>query len=89
MKTVIAVKTEPRVKERADQIAKQLGIPLSTVMHGLLLQFIRDKRVSLGLSSSDVLSKHGESLVEDALQDTEEYTFDSPGDMIAAANKLK
>jgi len=88
MKAIISLKTEARIKEQAEQVARQLGIPLSNIMHALLLQFIRDKKVSLDLAEHD-LSQQGEALLKDALTDKEEYEFESPAQMIAAANKLE
>ena len=40
MKTVLSVKTDKDVKERAQALAKHLGIPLSTVVNIQLKSFI-------------------------------------------------
>ncbi len=40
MKTVLNVKTDKDVKERAQQLAKHLGIPLSTIVNALLKAFV-------------------------------------------------
>ena len=40
MKTVLNVKTDKDVKERAQQLAKHLGIPLSTIVNAQLKAFI-------------------------------------------------
>lgn len=45
MKTVINIKADKEVKERAHEVAKELGIPLSTVINAYLKQFIRNKEV--------------------------------------------
>lgn len=45
MKTVINIKADKEVKERAHQVARELGIPLSTVINAYLKQFIRTKEV--------------------------------------------
>lgn len=47
MKTVIHIKTDKAVKEGAQKIAKEIGVPLSTVVNAQLKQFIRDKSVYL------------------------------------------
>ena len=47
MKTVIHLKTDKDVKVRAQKIARELGIPLSTVINAQLKQFIRDQSVHL------------------------------------------
>ena len=40
MKTVLNVKTDKDVKERAQSLAKHLGIPLSTIVNAHLKAFI-------------------------------------------------
>ncbi|MDP3953496.1 MAG: hypothetical protein Q8P99_01590 [bacterium] len=48
-KTVINVKTDKEVKEEAQRIAKELGIPLSTVVNSYLKDFIRDREFTISL----------------------------------------
>lgn len=45
-KTILNVKTDKDVKERAQMLAKELGLPLSTVVNAFLKQFIREKTVA-------------------------------------------
>ena len=45
MKTLINVKTDKEVKEQAQRIAEELGVPLSTVVNAYLKEFIRNKEV--------------------------------------------
>lgn len=45
MKTIINIKTEKDVKEKAMRIADELGLSLSAVVNASLKQFIRDKAV--------------------------------------------
>jgi addiction module RelB/DinJ family antitoxin len=40
MKTVLNVKTDKNIKDRAQALAKHLGIPLSTVVNAQLKSFI-------------------------------------------------
>ena len=40
MKTVLNVKTDKEVKERAQELAKYLGVPLSTVVNAYLKEFV-------------------------------------------------
>ena len=40
MKTVLNVKTDVDVKERAQALAKHMGIPLSTVVNAYLKEFV-------------------------------------------------
>ena len=48
-KTVINIKTDREVKEEAQRIAKELGIPLSTVVNSYLKDFIRGRSFTASL----------------------------------------
>ena len=45
MKTLNNIKADTDVKLRAQQIAKDLGIPLSTIINAFLKEFIRNKSI--------------------------------------------
>ena len=45
MKTVINIKADKEVKEQAVATARDMGIPLSTVINAFLKKFIREKCV--------------------------------------------
>ena len=47
MKTMINIKADKEVKENAQRIAKELGLPLSTVINAYLREFIRSREVHL------------------------------------------
>ncbi len=49
-KVVLNVKTDADVKERAQQIARQLGVPLSLVVNAYLKEFIREQKLSLSMT---------------------------------------
>ena len=44
-KTTINIKADKDVKEKAQRVARDLGMPLSTVINAYLNQFIRTKEV--------------------------------------------
>jgi len=46
MKTVINIKADKEVKEKAAAIAREIGIPLSTVINAFLKKFISEKSVT-------------------------------------------
>lgn len=46
MKTLINIKADVDVKRRAQKAAKELGIPLSTIVNAYLKQFGREQRVN-------------------------------------------
>lgn len=49
MKTLISIKADIEVKERAQEVARQIGIPLSTIINAYLKQFGREQRVNFAL----------------------------------------
>lgn len=82
MKAAITIRTDQKIKKLALQTAKRLGIPLSTIMHALLLQFIREKKINIELNSdSNKLSEKGEKMLLEALVDEEVHQFDSLDDL--------
>ena len=48
--TSLHIKIEPKIKEQAQKTADELGLSLSAVMKALLKQFIRTKRLSVGIT---------------------------------------
>jgi len=46
MKTMINIKADKEVKEAAQRTAKEIGVPLSTVINAFLKEFVRNKSVS-------------------------------------------
>ena len=46
MKTMINIKADKEVKENAQKVAKDLGLPLSGVINAFLKEFIRNKSIS-------------------------------------------
>lgn len=47
MKTLINVKADKDVKDQAQKLAKELGLPLSTVINAYLKDFIRNREISI------------------------------------------
>ncbi|PIS05110.1 MAG: hypothetical protein COT81_03000 [Candidatus Buchananbacteria bacterium CG10_big_fil_rev_8_21_14_0_10_42_9] len=50
MKSIINIKADKEVKENAQKTAKELGLPLSTVINAYLKQFIRNKEIYFSLA---------------------------------------
>ena len=42
---MINIKTDKEVKERAQEIARELGLPLSSVVNAYLKEFVRERAV--------------------------------------------
>lgn len=49
-KTLLTIKTDKTMKEAAQNVAEEIGVPLSTVVNAFLKQFVRDKEVSFSAS---------------------------------------
>lgn len=47
MKTILTIKTDKELKTQAQEVAKELGIPLTTVINSFLRQFVRDRQLVL------------------------------------------
>ncbi len=76
MKTVINIKTDKDIKEKAQKIAKELGMPLSTVVNASLKQFVRNKEVYFSLASE--ITTGLESILSRADKDIVSKTNISP-----------
>ena len=49
MKTIINLKTDQEIKEKAQKIAKEIGLPLSAVINAYLKEFVREQSVRFSL----------------------------------------
>lgn len=49
MKTIINIKADRDVKENASKTAKQMGLPLSTVVNAFLRQFIAQREITFSV----------------------------------------
>lgn len=67
MKTVLNVKTDKEVKEGAQKVARELGVPLSMVVNAYLKEFIREREVRFSLSPT--MSPRLEKLLESVEDD--------------------
>ena len=45
MKAIINIKADKEVKENAQRVAKELGLPLGTIINAYLKELVREKRV--------------------------------------------
>lgn len=76
MKTVLNVKTDPEIKEGAQKIAKEMGIPLSVVVNAYLREFIRERKFTASLDP--VLKKSVWVEMERAMRDFNQKKNISP-----------
>lgn len=57
MKTVISVKVDKDVRDRAQKVARKLGLPLSIVVNSSLRQFADEERLVVETSRARAMSK--------------------------------
>ena len=50
VKTLLNIKTYAEVKTEAQHVARELGVPLSTIINAYLKEFIREREVHLSLA---------------------------------------
>jgi len=66
-KSVINFKVDKEVKEEAQKLAKELGIPLSTIINSQLHQLLRTRRLELDATST--MTPYLESVLEEVERD--------------------
>ncbi len=57
MQTTFIIKTDSQLREEARAAAKELGVPLTTVVNALLKQFVRDRKITLSSEPSPSRAK--------------------------------
>lgn len=62
--TAIYIKTAPETKQKAQKVARELGLNLSTVVNGFLKQFIKTKTVTF--SAEEVPNEYTRSIMKQA-----------------------
>ena len=86
-KTVLNVKTDVEVKKAAQKLAKEIGVPLSTIVNAQLKQFIADRRVEF--SAPLVPSKYLRGVLDKAEKATAKDYSPAFTDMDEAAKWLE
>lgn len=67
MKTLVNIKTDVEVKKKAQEIAADLGLPLSVIVNAYLKELIRNREVKLSLEPK--LRPEVEKLLQQASRD--------------------
>ncbi len=84
--TVINIKTNPDVKSKAQAIAEELGLSLSSVINALLRQFVRTKAINLDLTREEIPSPYLKKMLKESMEDIKKgrvYSFHNPKDAVA------
>jgi len=66
-KTLINIKTDKKLKAEAQKVAKELGLPLGTIINSYLRDLIREKRVVF--STVPEPNKHTEKILKEIAKD--------------------
>ncbi len=89
MNTVISVRLDKEVKEAAQEVAKSVGIPLSTLIGAYLRQLADSRRIEL--YAPEQMTPHLEKLIaeveEDLAAGKTEGPFDTTEDFLDALHK--
>jgi len=85
-KTLLTIKTDKKLKERAKRTAAEFGIPLGTMVNSFLLNMVENRRFALTLKPSARLKK---SIVEahKEWRSGKDKVFDSVNDLISDLNR--
>jgi addiction module RelB/DinJ family antitoxin len=62
MKATINIKADKEVKENAQELAEDLGVPLSVVINAFLKEFIRNRSFSFSSVPADEANEYLDSL---------------------------
>jgi DNA-damage-inducible protein J len=76
MKTILNIKTDIEVKKEAQEVARELGLPISTIINTFLKQFIRDKKVTFSTYTEP--SNYLERIIDEAEKDLTEGKIEGP-----------
>ncbi len=92
MKTIINIKTDIEVKENSQKIARDLGLPLSSVINMFLREFIRSRSISF--STIPKMTSYLEKILGKVENDLKEGKnlhgpFKSPEEMDKFLDSLK
>lgn len=89
---VITTKIDPQTKKKAQEVAKEIGIPLSVVIKATLKQFIKTKTIEFSARNetpSPYLIRTMKQAEKDWKEGKVSPAFDNPEDAIAWLNNPK
>lgn len=81
---VVNVKIDPKTKKEAQEVAEEIGIPLSTLLKSYIKQLIRTRRVNIDVSEepSEYLIKSIEQSEKDLREGKASPIFDNGEDAV-------
>jgi len=75
MKTMLNIKTDVSVKRAAQQVAKDIGVPLSTIVNAGLKRFIAERQITL--RAPEIPNAKTRKILDEALRDIREGNTDA------------
>lgn len=88
--TSILIKTDPKIKEKAQEVASEMGISLTSVINRYLKHFIQTKSITFTTGEA-VPSQY---MIDSIKQSEEDYkagryiSFENPSDELAYLDKM-
>jgi DNA-damage-inducible protein J len=76
MKTALNIKTDKDIKQKAQKIAGELGLPLSSIINAYLRQFVREEEIYFSIAST--MTHQLEVIIEEAEKDLAQNKNISP-----------
>lgn len=85
MTTVISVRLDKDLKEAAQEVAKSVGLPLSTLISAYLHQVVATRQITL--RAPEQMTPHLEKLIEEAEKEESIGPFSTVEEALAALKK--
>ncbi len=77
MKTQLLIKTDKKLKTQAQKLAKDIGVPLSSIMNSFLKRFIADKEVTFSVKKYR-MTPYLEKIIKEAKEEYEQGDYQGP-----------
>jgi antitoxin component of RelBE/YafQ-DinJ toxin-antitoxin module len=86
MKTVISVKVDKDVRDKARKVAKRIGLPLSTIVNQQLKQFAAAQRIEF--AEPLIPNAKTRKLLDEAMRDWREGRMDTFSPVFSSASEM-
>lgn len=90
MNTIINIKTDPKIKQRAQKVADNLGLSLSAVINAYLRQFVRTETMFISAKFSEPTALLVDALKEARLErkNNKHYSFKNNDEALKFIDKM-
>lgn len=85
-KTLITIKTDKTLKQAAQELAAEIGVPLGTLINSFLKQFVRNKEVNFSVSYKP--TEYLKRSIEDGIKEFAEGKLPKPMTLEELKNEL-